>query len=225
MTGSQSQLEYSSSELESLSLSDISPFQSQRLDIFPPAFFLDVDLFKQCQLTLPRDFATIPEYIQPFIGGMNSIRDGAAKYFEKIQPWMPIVAKKRLFRYMISPVSRIRADIALLIVAMRLVTIFPVDSSWDPRNSMYLAAKRMYADAEAAGILTLPLLQAGVIISIYEYGHAMYPATFFTVAACARYGALLGIDKEGTLFEDPSLHWVEVEERKRVWWAILIMDR
>ncbi|RDW63455.1 hypothetical protein BP6252_11000 [Coleophoma cylindrospora] len=223
----QSQLEDRRSELESLSISDISPFRSQQSqeDIFPPAFFLDVDLFKQCQLTLPRDFAAIPAYIQPFVGDLTSIRDTAAKYFEKIQPWMPIVAKKRFFRYLLNPLSRLRADTALLIVAMRLMTIFPVDSDFDPKLPMYLAAKRMYAEAEALGILTLSFLQAGVLISIYEYGHAMYPATFFTIAACARYAALLGIDKERSLFEDPSLTWVEVEEKRRVWWAILIMDR
>jgi hypothetical protein len=223
----QSQLEDRRYNLESLSISDISPFRSQQIqeDTFPPAFFLDIDLFKQCQLTLPRDFATIPAYIQPFVGDLNSIRDAAAKYFEKIQPWMPIVAKKRLFDYLNSSLSRLRADIALLIVAMRLITIFPVDSIFNPKIPMYVAAKRMYAEAEGVGVLTLPVLQAGVLISIYEYGHAMYPATFFTIATCARYAALLGIKKEGSLFEDLSHSWVEVEEKRRVWWAILIMDR
>ncbi|PVH93784.1 hypothetical protein DM02DRAFT_661633 [Periconia macrospinosa] len=223
----QSQLEDRNYELGSLLTSATSQPRSQQIqeDTFPPAFFLDDDLFKQCQLTLPEDFATIPAYIQPFVGDLDSIRGAAAKYFEKIQPWMPIVAKKRLLDYLLRSLSRLRADIALLIVAMRLVTLFPLDSIFNPKTPMYVAAKRMYAEAESVGVLTLPVLQAGVLISIYEYGHAMYPATFFTVAACARYAALLGIGKESSVFENPSLTWVEVEEKRRVWWAIIIMDR
>jgi len=138
---------------------------------------------------------------------------------------MLIVAKKRLFDYLHSSLLRLRADIALLTIAMRLITLFLVDSIFNPKIPMYVAAKRMYAEAESVGVLTLPVLQAGVLISIYEYGHAMYLATFFIITACARYAALLGIGKERSLFEDPSLTWVEVEEKRRIWWAILIMDR
>jgi Fungal specific transcription factor domain len=193
--------------------------------VFPPAFFLDADLFQQCQLTIARDCPSIPSYLQEFVGDLDSIRNAAAKYFDEIHSWMPIVAKKRLFRHLLSPLSRLRADIALLIVAMRIITLFPMDSATDPKSPMYVAAKRYFAEAEMAGFLTLPCLQAAVLMSIYEYGHAVYPAAFFTVASCARYAAILGVDKEDSVCKDSSLSWVEVEERRRVWWAILIMDR
>ncbi|KAH8817225.1 hypothetical protein F5884DRAFT_830319 [Xylogone sp. PMI_703] len=89
------------------------------------------------------------------------------------------------------------ADLTLLIVAMRLIM-------WSPPSS--------------AG-------NAGVLITLYEFGHAIYPSAYFTVGECARYGAALGIDRAATLSADKSLSWVEVEERRRVWWAVLILDR
>lgn len=223
MIGSLNQLpERSSQTLLDTSLAAV---ESSNHEPFPPAFFLDLDLFQQCRLTTPQDFATIPAYIQPFVGDLDSIRNVATKYFNKIQIWMPIVARKRLFRYLLNPLSRIRADITLLIVAMRVMTIFPVDTGSDPKIPLYVAVKRFYAEAESLGVLSLPCLQAGVLISIYEFGHGIYPAAFFTIASCARYAALLGLDAKQPLFQDNPSDWVQVEERRRVWWAILIVDR
>jgi hypothetical protein len=193
--------------------------------MFPPSFFLDADLFQQFQLAIPRGSTTIPSYIQDFLGNLGSIREVAAKYFEEIHSWMPFLARKHLCRHLLNPLSPLQTDTALLIVAMQLISLFPVDSATDPRIPMYLAAKRCYAEAEMAGAITVPYLQAAVLLLIYEYGHAIYPAAFFSVASCARCAVILAIDQEESIRKDTSLTWIEIEERRRLWWAILIMDR
>ena len=71
------------------------------------------------------------------------------------------------------------------------------------------------------------MLQAGILIAIYELGQAIYPAAYLTVGACARFGLGLAIN---TLSKAPpggvdERSWNEIEEKQRVWWAVLLLDR
>lgn len=83
---------------------------------------------------------------------------------------------------------------------------------------------------ETSGNLSLRILQAGILIALYETGHAIYPAAYLSVGACVRYGIALGIDK--LVLEPDGAHdglriytQTEVEEQRRVWWALLLLDR
>jgi hypothetical protein len=64
-----------------------------------------------------------------------------------------------------------------------------------------------------------------VFIALYEFGHAIYPAAYLTIGAMARYGISSGIDGSGPSQMPPPSDWIEDEERKRIWWAVLILDR
>ncbi|PMD49060.1 putative fungal-specific transcription factor [Hyaloscypha variabilis F] len=79
--------------------------------------------------------------------------------------------------------------------------------------------------SNSSNAFSIPVLQAGVLVGLYELGHAVYPAAFLTVGACARYAYALGINVCGSLNTKRVLTLVEVEERRRVWWAIVIPDR
>lgn len=94
-------------------------------------------------------------------------------------------------------------------------------------HTEHLALQHAILEAENAGILTLSLLQAKILLTIYEVGHAIYPAAYFSIASCARYGTALGVNKTleyDVLFNAPAAT-LEAEEKKRAWWAILILDR
>jgi hypothetical protein len=148
-------------------------------------------------------------------------------YFNNVHPWMPIISKRHYYQRFDDPQYELCADIALLIVTMRLILWSPSPSTAYEgyKSRMYQAAKQYYAGLETAGLLTLPILQAGVLITLYEFGHAIYPSAYFSIGACARYGVALGIDRAASLLAEKSSLWVEIEEKRRVWWAILILDR
>ena len=150
-------------------------------------------------------------------------------YFEKIYHWMPIISKKHFYDHLLNPLSPPRADITLLIYCMKLLLSSPQSQSQDeqiPQTSGYLTAKRFLLEAEIAGILTLQLLQAQILVLLYEIGHAIYPAAYMSIGACARYGLALGIDEQRDMHSNqPYLKLLEQEERGRVWWAVVILDR
>jgi hypothetical protein len=98
---------------------------------------------------------------------------------------------------------------------------------------------------EDQGVISIRVLQAALLLSLYEVGHAIYPAAFLTVGKCARLGQALGIHDRRNVtqmfptssdsapplkFQDgwlliPSVSWSAMEEIRRTWWGVIILDR
>lgn len=97
----------------------------------------------------------------------------------------------------------------------------------NPRTDLYASAKAFYELVESSRITSIRLLQAGILIAVYETGHAIYPAAYLTIGRCARVGHAIGLHDTAMI---PQLaleprNWDEMEERRRVWWAVYILDR
>ncbi|RYP57945.1 hypothetical protein DL769_009192 [Monosporascus sp. CRB-8-3] len=69
--------------------------------------------------------------------------------------------------------------------------------------------------------------QALILVALYEYGQGIYPAAWMTVGQCVRYADFIGLpsyqDSNHILGQCGT--WVEVEERRRTWWAVYILDK
>ena len=165
----------------------------------------------------------IPRYVRELIGDNGEIRLMASNYFNTIHTYFPIISKQRFYSTLMNPLSQPRADVALLALCMRLAT---VPRSKDPVISTpeYSAAKKFYAAVEGAGTCSTQVLQSGILIAFYEFGHAIYPAAHLSVGTCARYGVSFRMDFN-RYSEHGGLQWIELEEKKRTWWAVLILDR
>jgi hypothetical protein len=163
--------------------------------------------------------------ISEYVGNPHSV---FAQYLEKVHWWMPIISKKRLYRYMHDVSSTPGAEFPLLILTMKVLLWNPSEQPQgaDPKSQAYSNAKHAILEAVTAGILTLQLLQAQLLIAMYELGHAIYPAANLSIGACARYGIALGLDAS---LRPDSHEWssdiLELEEKRRTWWIILILDR
>lgn len=189
--------------------------------------FIAPRVFREAQLGLPQPNPPIPNEVAAHIGDVSNIHSIVRPFFSTIHIWMPIISKKR-FATMLNPLSHRPSELSLLVLCMKLCCTPPPEDRKDGRTPLYRAAKRFHYDVEAAGVLSIRILQAGLLIALYELGHAIYPAAYLTVGACARYGMALGIDRFGLeLMGDTerTAPWLEIEEMRRVWWAVLILDR
>jgi len=138
---------------------------------------------------------------------------------------MPFISKKRLGDSYLRGSFPSRADIILLLLCIKLITALPPTEHKNPRTSLYYIAKHFHLELEGSEMFTLPVLQAGVLLALYEIGHAIYPAAFLSISACARYAQALGISIRGSMGMRKALTMVEVEEQRRAWWAIVILER
>jgi Fungal specific transcription factor domain len=158
------------------------------------------------------------------VGEFSQWRSIATKFFETVHTFMPIVSKIHFYGRLLNPLAPRRSDVVLLVLCMRLIVMLPGEAPMS-RAPEYLAAKRFYVDLELSGGFTPQILQAGILIALYEYGHAIYPAAYLTIGSLARYGISSGIDgTDPSQMTSPS-DWIEAEERKRTWLAVLILDR
>lgn len=187
--------------------------------------FMDPGILQHGQIETSQAYPHVSAHILHLLGDTNEIRITASKFFKHIHLWMPFVSKKRFYELYLRSSFQTRPDVVFLLLSLKLVTTLPPTSPRNPRTPLYHAAKHYYLEVEGSSTLSIPILQAGVLLALYELGHAIYPAAFLSVGACARYAHALGISVSKTSSTRKVLTLVEVEERRRVWWAIVILDR
>lgn len=184
--------------------------------------FLAPDMFHQMRLEVPKITLSIPRGVADMVGSISDIQATARAYFDSVHTWMPILSKRQFSENLVNRLSHRRAELFLLTLSMKLCSMVGVTT---PQTTLYRTVKELYFSIESSGILSIQVLQSGILIALYEMGHALYPAAFLSVANCARYSIALGVDKVIDDTYAGQLSWHEKEENRRVWWAIAILDR
>ena len=95
---------------------------------------------------------------------------------------------------MANPMWEAGPDLALLFLSMKLLISRPQDGIESSQNPIYMSAKHLISLMEATGMVSLIVLQANILVTMYEYGQAIYPAAWMSAGWCVRYGNLLGIN-------------------------------
>lgn len=190
-------------------------------------FFLDQMSFTHLHCSIqpvlvpvPDDLANVlkDEYDQP-----QGIKKLVARYFDAFHGWMPIISKMRMRRVLDRPAGNVPADTAFLLSCMKLLLHAPQSGSLPEDLPLYRSVKTVSLQLEIAGLQSLPVIQGGVLIAVYEMGHGIHPAAYTTVAQCARQAISLGVhNREAPQFLQP---WADWEEEIRVWWFIVMLDR
>ncbi|KAF4626325.1 hypothetical protein G7Y89_g11835 [Cudoniella acicularis] len=152
------------------------------LNNFPAVFYLDWKVFQQCQVEIPKPTTPLHPNIFNCIGNPENWEVIASSYFSAAHTWMPIISKKRFYEYIQTSSGQIRSDYSLLIMCMDLICWLPIDQN--PRTPAYLAAKSFYLNLEIQGVVSLQVLQAGILIALFELGHAIFPSAAISIDAC-----------------------------------------
>lgn len=202
-------------------------FNSNPFEVFPSLFFLDCEIFNEARPCIPQPRPPIPDDIYRIMGSIDQLESIADRWFTTIHIWFPILSKKRIELLLTDPGFEPAPDVALLFSAMHLLTNGGINCGSTKRNDIYWTVKNYAVTLEAYAIMTPQLLQSKVLIALYEIGHAIYPAAYLSVGSCATFGKALGLDNRK---DSPQMlrrfgAWAEQEELRRLWWAILILDR
>ncbi|KAK7221390.1 hypothetical protein V2G26_009393 [Clonostachys chloroleuca] len=187
---------------------------------FPASLFLDVDYYVWSRARLPPPRGAIPTPVLALLSQGSIVLDVSQDYFATVHTWLPIVSKKRIDMGL--PVQNAGPDLAMLFLGMKLITVRANDVAG---GELYSMAKDFIARLESNGAVSLLCLQAMVLIALYEYSHAIYPAAWMTIGSCARYADILGFTTGDYSVLGQATTWTEAEERRRVWWSIYILDK
>ncbi|KAI9744483.1 MAG: hypothetical protein M1818_002012 [Claussenomyces sp. TS43310] len=194
---------------------------------FPVIAFIDSEAFRYGQISIPKPNVEIPVEVLGILGDAPAVQAVISDFFASVHVWMPIISKKRMSRNMVNPMWEAGPDLVLLFLCMKLVMTRPQEGFETAQNSTYMAAKRFLLLTELSGMTSLLVLQSYILTCLYEMEQAIYPGAWMTAGTCVKYGLLLGINEHPDvpkLLGRPST-WIELEERERTWWAVLIIDR
>lgn len=105
---------------------------------------------------------------------------------------------------------------------MRLVAQ-DANESIASRFSLYHIVKSLATLTETSP--SLHAVQARLLIAIFEMGRGLFPAANISIGAVASMAMSIGL--QDTIREPlrEAGDWTYLEEQKRAWWAIFIVDR
>ena len=189
--------------------------------VSPPSTF-DSGTFLKSSVNI-----AITEKLALAFGDISSLRANAVKYFGSIHLWFPILSDVSYYERLSSVFSQPCAEYSLLSLSMALITTIPPErETWESFSSLYMLVKSSIAIVEAANIHSMEVVQARLLVTLFEVGHVIEPAAFISLGAVARAAVAIGLNRTVTdSSSDDKDVYSKTEEGLRVWWGIVMVDR
>lgn len=157
------------------------------------------------------------------LGSLEDIHTTAAVYFSSVGQRLTIVSKRRFLEKLVGFDKTASADLTALCLAMNLVIQRPQSRTDKMQSLLYAQLKSTINVLEAANFLTLEAVQCRLLCAFYELGHGLLAGAASSVGACSRVARFAGLDQPDA--EGPDKDSILQEERRRIWWALVNLDR
>lgn len=182
------------------------------------------------------DLEIPPSLVMGLLSKSIAWRDSVDLFFRTTNLWLSAVHQD-LFLQKIEKLGADdtpeRADVALLIICMHLVTQYAdsgkptmPDGTEMLSTSTYVVAKRLLGLLRAQGTPSVELIQCAALLCLYEFGHGDFLKAYVTIGDAYTSGKLIGIGPGKYVEAEKDLPVVpEAEERRDLYWSLLIVDR
>lgn len=168
--------------------------------------------------------------------------DISARYFRTYHHHLPIISRSRFCNNLITSGSAPSADFSALLLSLCLFTYVPAVDALSGQDGsltiepqvLYLSAKSLFAQIQVSCTPTLCLIQAGILIALYEYTHGEPENAFVTISSVVRiaYAARIHMcqSDQARVSYLPGHrikvgHLQEEEEAVNTWWGIVVCER
>lgn len=170
--------------------------------------------------------------------------DISARYFQEFYPHLPIISRTCFYNKLIILGTAPTADFSILLLTICLITHAPalgyqsgLETTGTIRReqqSLHLTTRSLFAQLQVSCLPSVTLIQAGLLLAMFEYTHGRPEDAFVAIAGCARmeYGARIHIRDNhqtyathtATRTRDTDL-LLQAEEGANTWWGIVICER
>lgn len=153
-----------------------------------------------------------------------------SRYFKCVNGWFPIVREAEVHEHITLPQRIPDADFVILVLTIHLVSHMYEDETTrttDRRETFYQTVKRLYSITLSSRAPSMELIQAGILLALFQHCQAQHDSTYQTLGTCARMGYSIGIHESirpTAPLEDTESSSV-VEKQKHIWWGIIILER
>jgi hypothetical protein len=147
-------------------------------------------------------------------------------YFRNIHSWIPVIHQQTL-RVKISQLEcKPHAETAHLVLVMQLLVRGSSDAEHGDRQShLHYLCKYLFFLLQHAREPSLELIQAGLLLAVYEVGCGNPQSASLSIGSCARLGYILRLHDDQMDDINAFSFPVKAEEQRRVWVGIYMVDR
>ncbi|KAF1964886.1 hypothetical protein BU23DRAFT_604518 [Bimuria novae-zelandiae CBS 107.79] len=185
------------------------------------------------------------------------VDDVSARYFQGIHRYLPFISRARFYNSLITIGATPSAGFSVLLLAICVIISSPAvgrahrETATTPsfdRGQLHLTAKSLLAQIQASTPVSVHLIQAALLLSLYEYAEGRPDDALATIASCSRMAYASRIharDVPTSAFTPPITPsadsgigtpasedapanvdaWLEAEEAANTWWGIVICER
>ncbi|KAL5342689.1 hypothetical protein BJX70DRAFT_394524 [Aspergillus crustosus] len=148
----------------------------------------------------------------------------AANYFRTVHLWFPILDPTHHSEQLSHPWNLQWPGFLVLSMCMVLVNALPVDGDLSGETiALYTALKASIGLIDSTGELTLEMIQARLLIAVFETGNGLHQAAYLTMGTTVRAALAAGLDNEQ--LDPESEKRPDSKQKRRVWSGLLILDR
>jgi hypothetical protein len=170
------------------------------------------------------------------------VDDISARYFQRFHRHLPVISRTRFYNNLTMIGAAPAADFSVLLLTICLITYAPALGYQSEhgairsveQQSLYLTARSLFAQVQVSCSPSVPLIQAGLLLAVYEYTHGRPGDAFVTIAGSARmaYAARIHArDRRQAQMVHTAGHnadtdiLLQAEEAANTWWGIVIFER
>jgi hypothetical protein len=153
------------------------------------------------------------------------VDDLTALYFRYFHNHLPIISRTRFQSSFVATGVPPSADLSVLLLTISLIAYGgSISGDREPaavgRQSLYLATKALLAQVQGSLQPSISLIQATLLLAIYEYANGRPEVALVTIAGCARMAYAARIHARCH-----NGNQLEVEEAGNTWWGIVMYER
>jgi hypothetical protein len=165
--------------------------------------------------------------VQHALGSVDAANTMFAGYFNTIHHRLPILSQKRFYdrSHTLFGDTADASYSALCFCILLLHQQPPPSPSGSMQTSQYVKVKSILSLLEATSYSSLEIVQCRILVAFYEMGHAIYPAASMSITTAAKLARVLCLHKSGSQMAENQPQTIDSEERKRLWWAVINLDR
>ncbi|KAB8217060.1 hypothetical protein BDV33DRAFT_233051 [Aspergillus novoparasiticus] len=160
----------------------------------------------------------------------TSVRAVGKKYLSVVHNYAPVISKER-FEWRTQEAESLEPNAPFLtfISSILLLTEEPVgsfvSSNTASRPDLYRTCNHNYTLFMSFNEPCIELIQAGVLIALYEHAQCMASQAYLTIGTCARMAGAIGLLSATSSVSSSSKLVTRIEEETNILLVIYILDR
>ena len=160
------------------------------------------------------------------VGHRQAVEHVTKCYFSSVNDWFTIIEKTSFDSQVERMWSFPSAEVALLVLAMLLIIRTPNDNGAAMDDGLYLSVKTAITLVQSKIPPSISLLQAQLLISLYEYSHGLPQQAYMSMGTCIQMTRSFGWHTMSFWSEErQQLLPADLKRSSILWWALVYVDR